>query len=609
LAVSGFGGQPLIHILNFKKDMTKSLYSRLPKALLFNAMMLVNGTLLTAQALPIVIDSQFDDWTSEAIETTDASGDGSNIDLLRFEVANDESHLFLQLETAEEINLTDGHKLTLFLDTDLDANTGTSIGGIGADLQVRLGEREAFYQLPSGQGYLSLNDLIFRHQPTVTSTIFEISLDLSAESNAGFSLFNANGVRIFWKDNSNNSGDEMPESGNVFTYTFDETPTPAIVPIDLEKDNLNAVRLLSWNTLQTGLDDSSRTPFFDRVLGVLQPDIVTFNECWDINAAQVATFMNAAVPLPNFQSWHAVKLDQGNITASRYPILQSWLIFPGHRLTASLIDIPSGLSDKDLLVVNGHLRCCDNNYERQREADAFVQFIQDAKTSGGEIDLPADTPFLLSGDMNLVGDRQQLTTLLTGDVVNSGQFGPGGPMDWDGTELKSVISRHSDDRLSYTWRNDFSSYPPSRIDYQIISKNIQIAKTFTLETSSMPADRLALYGLQQFDVETASDHLPKVADALLPLSVASSEQQILSKVMLSPNPSKGLFHLNVDLPEAEEMTCSIFDATGSAIFPLDQPCAPNKTNFEIDLSGYPAGLYFLKIKTGTGVAILKMMKL
>ncbi len=588
----------------------RKIFHFIGSAFIYTFIFLLNTGILFSQSLPIVIDSQFDDWTAEAIEITDATGDGDNIDLLRFEVANDENHLFLQIEVKDEFGLTEGHKLTLHLDTDLNPNTGTSLNGIGVDLEVRLGEREAFYKLPSGQGFMSLNDLIFRHQPTVTNTVFEISLDLSALSNAGFSLFNANGVSIVWKDETGQSGDVMPENGIVFTYLFDDSPSQQLELIELEKENQSAIRLLSWNTLNTGLDDFDRKPIFDKIVGLLMPDIVTFNECWDMNASQVATFMNASVPLGNFQNWNAVKLDQGNVTASRYPILQSWSIFPGHRLTASLIDIPNNIDSFDLLVINAHFRCCDNDYQRQLEADAFVQFILDAKTPGGIIDLPEFTPFVLSGDLNLVGEQQQLTTLLTGEIVNTGQFGQGGPMNSNGSDLQDVISRHSDDRLAYTWRNDFSSFPPSRIDYHITSEYLQVENTFTLETSSMSQARLNQYGLQSFDVAAASDHLPKVVDLSMILEpLATTDDAFALDLIVSPNPNPGYFSLDFGIKNSQEIDFYLFDPTGRTIISWQESFTHGQHSIGFDISQQAPGIYFLKMKTKNGIAISKIIKL
>ena len=570
---------------------------------------LILPCLLTSQTLPIVIDSQFDDWTAEATILTDPANDGDDIELLRMAVANDENHLFIQLEISEEVNLTDDHKLTLYLDTDLNSATGILVNGIGAELEISLGEREVFYKLPSGQGYMSLNDIGFRHQPTVTSSIFEMAFDLEAVSNAGFDLFISSGIHLVWKDETGPSGDAMPDSGSVFTYLFDDSPAPPVEPISLNKQTNQSIRLLTWNTLNNGLDDLDREAFFDKIIGLLVPDIVTFNECWDMNASQVATFMNAAVPLPNFQNWKAVKMDDGNVTASRYPILQNWVILPGQRLTASLIDIPSSISNKDLLVINAHFRCCSANFERQREADAFVEFIQDAKTPGGVIDLPEGTPFVLSGDLNLVGYSQQLTTLLTGQVVNTNQFGPGGPMDWDGSDLEDVISRHTDDRFAYTWKNNFSSYPPSRLDFHIISGSVmEVEKAFTLQTESMSPAHLAQYGLLASDGRAASDHLPKVTDLVLPSTVVVSGVEARFQLSVFPNPTNGYCQIDFSLENASDVLFFLENEYGQVLRSWETHFTNGKLTFPLDLIDLPPGIYFLKVKADTGLSNYKLVK-
>lgn len=563
-----------------------------------------SGSLL-AQALPIAIDSRFEDWNDATNSITDPSGDGNSIDFLKVTVANDEQFLFFELELAQDLNLIENNQLNLYLDTDMNASTGQSVNGIGADLIIRTGEKEAYYNIPGNAGYLSLNEIGFRHQPTVTGNRFEIAISRDAATKTGVPLFSGTGCRYSWKDEKGFNGDEIPDDGQTASYFFDNTAVAMPPSPPLEKENGNFVRLLTWNTLNSGLDDITREPYFRKVLSVLEPDIVTFNECWDLDAPQVASFMNAAVPLGNFQSWKAVKLDQGNITASRYPILQNWLIFPGHRLTASLIDIPGPISSTDLLVVNGHFKCCsDGDYDRQREADAFIEFILDAQKPGGVIDLPEGTPFLLSGDLNLVGDKQQLQTLLTGETINTAQFGPGGPPDWDGTDLEDVISIHSDDRLSYTWRNDNSSFPPSRLDFQILSNSVAtVEKTYSLETRSMSQARLDLYGLSASDVAKASDHIPKVLDLSLPLplDVRNTISTPVSAV-ISPNPVSGLLQISIDTEIASDVQFRIQDATGkiweewSAFYPGNGHLLPH------EVAGLPDGLYFLQfhLKDQTG---------
>ncbi len=581
---------------------------KLKLSLLLTFGLLLSAMFGAAQSLPIVIDSQFDDWTAESAEFEDAAGDGPNIDLLRFAVANDENFLFLRLELANEVLLTENNSLTLYLDTDNNVLTGKALNGIGAELEINFGDRSGRFYYGNSSYTVSLSNVKFHHQPTLSSEVFEMAIGRNVNLIGNIPLFPGNTVRILFRDGTN---DQMPNAGQTFSYQFDNTPTPPVELISLEKENPQHVRLLAWNVLSDGLDDPDRAIHFRRVIDVLDPDIITFNECWDMTAGQAATFMNVAIPLGNFQSWKAVKLDQGNITVSRYPILQSWNFFPGHRLTASLIDLPDAVFSKNLLVINGHLRCCSSgNYNRQLEADAFAAFILDAKTPGGLIDLPEGTPFVLSGDLNLVGWRQQLTTLLTGQIVNTGTFGQGGPLDWDDTDLQDIISRQTDQRMAYTWRNDGSSYPPSRIDYHICSNSVmEVEKAFTLQTEIMTAQRLSQYGLQQFDTRSASDHFPKVTDfSFSGLTAGTEVRENRAALKISPNPNAGVFSAMFEWQESGQTVFSICHPNGSVIRQWNEKRHAGPQTIDIDASYLPSGVYILKIKTGKQTEQVKFIK-
>jgi endonuclease/exonuclease/phosphatase family metal-dependent hydrolase len=562
-----------------------------------------------AQSLPIVIDSQFDDWTTEAVDFQDATGDGAGIDLLNFSVANDENYLFLRLALANELLLTENNALTLYLDTDNNPLTGKVLNGIGAELEVKFGDREARFYYGNSSFTIGLDNVKFHHLPTVSSEVFEMAIGRDVNLLGNIPLFTGNTVKVLFRDGA---ADQMPNAGQTFSYQFDDTPTPATELFSLEKENPQHIRLLTWNVLSDGLDDGDRADHFQRVLNVLKPDIVTFNECWDMTAPQVATFMNVAAPLGNFQSWKAVKLDEGNVTVSRFPIQQSWNFYPGHRLTASLIDLPNSIYQKDLLVINGHLRCCTSgNYNRQLEADAFVKFILDAKTPGGVIDLPEGTPFVLSGDLNLVGWRQQLTTLLTGQIVNTGIFGMGGPLDWDGTGLLDVISRQTDQRMAYTWRNDGSSYPPSRIDYHICSNSVmEVEKAFTLQTEIMSTQRLIQYGLQQYDTKSASDHFPKVTDfSLAALTAAKEPSAVGLGLNISPNPTGGPARVVFEMKKNGRANLSLSRADGSTVRVWQEQLNTGQQTIPLDLSGLPSGVYIFEIKTGGQAQRARIVKI
>ena len=130
--------------------------------------------------------------------------------------------------------------------------------------------------------------------------------------------------------------------------------------------------------------------------------------------------------------------------------------------------------------------------------------------------MPAGTPFMLLGDLNLVGDSQQLRTLVSGETVNVSEFGDGGPPDWDDSNLEDLLSVQTDKRTAYTWRNDGSSFSPGRLDFMIYTGSVMnVEKAYTLQTNVMPPERLAANGLLKGDTGLASDHLPKVADFTL----------------------------------------------------------------------------------------------
>lgn len=554
-----------------------------------------------AQALPIVLDGQFSDWEL-ATTHNDPANDATGLDLLQLQLANDANHLFLKITAAQEFELTDNSKLVIAIDTDNNPLTGNQENGLGVELYLFPGVREAVFYGGGFPTFPLLSESGWIHLPTVSNERFEIALRRNAMPDGTNALLPGPSIALaMWVEGTN--ADHLPNVGNSITYTFDSTPLPAYDPISLVRESAQQLRIMTWNTLENGLDDLTRQASFRRIIGAVQPDIVTFNECWDLNAPMVATFMNSAVPLGGNSSWHTVKLDQGNITASRYPIIQSWEVRPGSRLTASLIDLPNNF-DKDLMVVNGHLRCCDADDTRQLEADAFAAFVADAKNPGGVVDLPHGTPFVLSGDLNLVGWRQQLQTLLTGDIVNTNLYGPGGPPDWDGTNLADALPLHTHQPVAFTWQSEFSSYPPSRIDYIIFANSaMELNKSFVVSTEEMPMDVLSNFGMQITDSGNASDHFPVVADFTLPMASPTVEAGPRATLTASPNPFKNRLQLSAT-DGAEHLEVSVFDAGGAVVWKREVSDVA-----VVNTQGWPAGLYYLRVTSGQMLQNIKLVKI
>jgi hypothetical protein len=262
-----------------------------------------------------------------------------------------------------------------------------------------------------------------------------------------------------------------------------------------------------------------------------------------------------------------------------------------------LIDLPNDQYSKDFLVINGHLRCCSANSERQLEADAFANFIQDAKSPVGEIALPEGTPFVLSGDMNLVGWRQQYTTLVTGDIVNNNVFGNDAPLDWDGTDLLDVLALQADQRMAHTWQEEGSLYPPSRLDFQFCSNSVlEVKKAFVLNTAIMAPDRLDLYGLESDNTLLAADHLPLVSDfEVIGMTASTVVAEQKKSLVASPNPAADYTMLIWTQPQAGEVIFALRQMDGRLLRSWKAVFGKGDASQMIDLQGLPNGDYFIEM--------------
>lgn len=589
------------------------------------------ASIIYSQSLPVFLDGRVDEWITGLPEYEDDLNDGNNFDFHQFTVTNDENFLYLKLHITPETKLLEDNFIFLYLDGDNNFSTGVQINNIGAELKWGFGIREGLFFF-NGTTSIHFPDIKFRSLPTVTDTVYEIAIGRNVKPDGTNFLFTSDTIKILFRDEAVN-GDWMPDEGEVFQYKFDDSPTEPLVPVEITKEDTSLVRIMNYNVEFDGLLDPQRAPSFERILNAINPDIICFNEFFNSNLTQVKDAVNQMLPLPNGQSWYGVKLDYGNVTLSRYPIIQSWEVYPDHRLTASLIDLPDYLS-KDVLVVNSHFKCCggiSNDETRQREADSFISFILDAKSPGGEIDLPTGTPFMILGDLNLVGLRQQLTTLVTGEIINTGLFGNGAPPDWDDSDLFDLLSAQTDKRTAYTWRNDQSSFPPGRLDFMIYSNSVMSAeKHFVLQTEVMDTSRLNQYGLLPSDTKTASDHFPKVADFSIDFTTGIKSENNLKGFKLEqnyPNPFNPSTKIKFTIPTPPVssplskggtkegfVTLKVYDVLGNEITTLVneyKPAGNYEVSFYPELSGkYQASnIYFYHLKAGEHSLVRKMIYL
>ena len=560
-----------------------------------------------ADLAPIQIDGYFDDWATLAPVHDDSNDDAGPVDFGRVWVANDQGYLYIRFETGGEVQPDEQQNMRLYLDTDMNSGTGTYFNGIGAELMWEFGWREGTFKVGNTDATVAHDNVGLQMGPTVSNTEFEVALRRDAMPADGQNLFNGDNIRFILRDTD--SGDVAPNAGSIpYTFVAGTIATPSL---PLTREDPAHIRIATWNVQNDGLfGGGSAEQAQGRMLEAMDPDVLIVNEVWDHNAVDVRDKIEQHLPSGANEAWYAVMRDAGNVIVSRYPILQSWEVNPGYRITAALLDL-GATSDKDLLVIANHWRCCSADEDRQNEADSVIGFLRDAKTVGGVITLPEGTPFVLGGDLNLVGWRQQLDTIITGDIQDEGTYGTDEAPDWDGADFADPRSRQPDDRATYTWRNDFSSYYPGQLDWILFTDSVlDLHNHFVLETRTMTVATLAANGLELDDTTDASDHAPRVADFTVfdPLSPvpefpAMGAARLLPNV---PNPFNPATELRFELDRPGGVELDIYDTRGFLVRSLVSgrfDAGPHGVTWDgSDRSGHQvaSGVYQVRLVTRLG---------
>jgi len=556
------------------------------------------STFVFSQSAPIKIDGNFEDWTTDLATFYDTNGENLNgVDLEEFQVTNDENYLYIRIKVNQEIDITDesliDHNITLSIDTDNNENTGFATQDLyGTEISVVFTSFFAHYNVtPYSQ--VDLHDIGIQAAPTVTSDEFEIAIPRNSVPDNTNNLFTNNTIKIVFKNLDNN--DAMPNIGSSFSYTFDETLT-AVHAETLDKENNNFIRVLSYNTEQNGLSQTEKHEYFERVISAINPDIIGFVE--SSNAYNIKGLLDQWIPLGTPEGWYVYEYD-GVVTASKWEITQRWFL---DRQFPVLIDLPESYGT-DLLFTNSHLYCCTADDRRQEQVDEYAAFILDAKSEGGDITLPENTPFIYAGDLNLVGYSQQLTTLLTGDIRFTNFYGEGAPLDWDETDVTSDDSLHNNKSLVYTWRNYNASFLPGKLDFIIYADSVlEKEKSFVLETETQSNDILTQNGLELNDTFLASDHLPVVADFSIKNETLNTVENADLINTMYPNPTSGIINISLDINNVYSIR--VFDILGNIVTSQ----TVNTPFTSIDISNFSNGIYNISIEAKNGKQTQKIIK-
>ncbi|CAM1365248.1 T9SS type A sorting domain-containing protein [Tenacibaculum xiamenense] len=94
-----------------------------------------------------------------------------------------------------------------------------------------------------------------------------------------------------------------------------------------------------------------------------------------------------------------------------------------------------------------------------------------------------------------------------------------------------------------------------------------------------------------------------IDDLVIEGTLSSGDIQLLDNVLVSPNPSEGIFNVRWK-SEGANMDFSIYDITGKTILTKKNI---SDNNFNIDLSNFTKGIYLLNLKTNNKVATKKLV--
>jgi endonuclease/exonuclease/phosphatase family metal-dependent hydrolase len=281
------------------------------------------------------------------------------------------------------------------------------------------------------------------------------------------------------------------------------------------------LRVVTYNIyLNTAISDPVQADKFKRVVNALDPDILNLQEVNSSSAAQVKALLDNIAPLGG-EGWYTHK-GRATVIASKYPLsmLHTSIDPSSDRPPAiALVDLPDTQYGADFYVINHHPNSGQGAAiveHRQKTADATVQWLQDARTPGGLIDLPPGTPITVLGDMNSFPEQTAVERMVEGDIFYEDLYGPDSPPDWDGTsftDARPTINGTGIGDYTYRWATS-----RTRIDHITYSDSaLDVANKFILNTFEMSPADLTATGLQPLDVTIDQegvifDHLPVVVD-------------------------------------------------------------------------------------------------
>ena len=284
----------------------------------------------------------FNDWNSNSNPNLntyiDDSTDSQGVELLDFSICNDDDYLFIKIRCGSEIDLTEQFynpsEIIINIDADNNVSTGFFVNNIGSEYGINFFDRFIF-------GFLILISLTLFFLRIRCYSTPTYSSDES-ESYCRALLSDTICVSIREKIG------ETCQIMDLFLVIFLTIVLPPITTSVNFKNDVNNLRLMTYNVLSNDLINSNRIESHRRIFESVNADIVTYQECGNTNYNDVLNFLNTI--LINYPYIYP-DLNSGNLTISKYPSKQSWQVSDK---IDELIDLPDSIYSTDILILNAH---------------------------------------------------------------------------------------------------------------------------------------------------------------------------------------------------------------------------------------------------------------
>ncbi len=570
----------------------------------------------------ITVDGLYDDWKEEDFSVEDAF-DVQDVDIRKVWISNDEDRLYVRVDANEDFDLQDDEDIGIFIDADNNPNTGFSINGIGAEFSYYFERREGFLNFPNDFANVGHFEMGVIPIPTTTSKSFEIAID--RESSFGGNTLTMEDVIAVSVQNGNK--DQVPNGDEGMIYEM-KNEVSLIADYHLQKQSEDQLRLLSYNVLRDGFLDFIQKDHLEDILVAVQPDVIAFQEIYDMSLPDLAEVINSILPLEDGQEWSFAKTNPDIIVFTK-GIIQDVVSIDGN----GLFLLNDEAQENPILLYNVHLPCCANDDERQTEIDRILSVIRDKSNSNlVDFDYPEDAPLIITGDFNMVGLAQNYNSFVEGDIFSEFAFGQDFAPDWNGNNLIDANPYVTGYPSNYTWRDEFSGYAPGKLDFVFYSGSVlEQQNAFVLDTEYLSESELSSLNLNTFSSALASDHLPVVVDfkvgerdndddgygSLIDCNDADAAinpdaEEIANngidencdgldnitsvnelndfQYAIYPNPTQDL--LKIDANPSYKYNLRIYNAEGQQVINIDDV----DTKARIDISALPKGVFILVLE-------------